>query len=108
MNSHCSINTQILLNIALDDQKRSGDRKLHNIRSHQYDEQHGHTMTRNNLKYSILGTSMMFLNTVLVDDQNDHEKLSNETIDENKNKTYQPATVRSILDNLSRDSFLVN
>jgi len=85
MNSQCSFNTQILLNKSLDDQKRSADRKLHNIRSHQNVEQHGHTMTRNNSKDSI--DNMMLLNTVL-DDQNDHEKLSNETIDENKNKTY--------------------
>jgi len=48
---------------------------------------------------------MMLLNAVLYD-QNDHDKLSNETID--KNKIYRSATVRSILDNLSQDSLDFN
>ena len=93
MNSQCSIDTQILLNKALDDQKRSAERKQHNIKSHQYVGQHGHTMTRNHSKDSI--DTMMLLNTVL-DDQNDHEKLSKETIDQEKKTTHRSAAVRSI------------
>ena len=105
MNSQYSIDTQILLNKALDDQKRSAERKQQQIKSHQYVEQHGHTMTRNNSKDSI--DTMMLLNNVL-DDQNDHEKLSKETIDQEKKTTHRSAAVRSILDNLSQDSLEFN
>jgi len=60
-NSQCSIDSQILLNKILDDQKSSADRNVQHISSHECVEQHGHTMTRNNSQDSI--DTMILLNT---------------------------------------------